>query len=61
MLTSAELTELLSISQDRVRRLAARGILRKRGASRTRCLYEPPGKDDPVWGFLPAPAADRSV
>lgn len=65
MLTTAELAERLSVSQDRVRRLAARGILRKHGASRTRFLYEPPGEDDPVWRLVDKcphpPAADRPV
>ena len=52
MLTTAELAEQLSISHDRVRVLASKGIIRRRGASQTRFLYEPPGQDDPVWKLV---------
>ena len=52
MLTTAELAEQLSISHDRVRALASKGIIRRRGASQTRFLYEPPGQDDPVWKLV---------
>ena len=52
MLTTAEFAELLSVSHDRVRALASRGIIRKCNASRTRFLYEPPGQDDPVWTLV---------
>ena len=52
MLTTAEFAELLSVSHDRVRALASRGIIRKCNASRTRFLYEPPGQDDPVWNLV---------
>ena len=52
MLTTAEFAELLSVSHDRVRALASRGIIRKCNASQTRFLYEPPGQDDPVWNLV---------
>ena len=52
MMTTSELAELLSISQDRVRTLATKGMVRKCSASRTRFLYEPPGQDDPVWQLV---------
>ena len=52
MLTTAELAEQLSISHDRVRDLASKGIIRKCSASQTRFLYEPPGQDDPVWELV---------
>ena len=52
MLTTAEFAELLSVSHDRVRALASRGLIRKRNASQTRFLYEPPRQDDPVWDLV---------
>ncbi len=52
MLTTTELAERLSISHDRVRRLASRGIIRRCGSSQTRFLYEPPEEDDPVWEII---------
>ena len=52
MLTTAELAEQLSISHDRVRALASKGIIRRRGASQPRFLYEPPGQDNPVWELV---------
>ena len=52
MLTTSEIAEQLSISHDRVRRLASKGIIRKRGASQTRFLYELPGPENPVWELV---------
>lgn len=52
MLTTAEVAEQLSISHDRVRTLASKGMIRKRGASQTRFLYEPPEQDDAVWELV---------
>ena len=52
MLTTEELAQQLSISHDRVRALASKGITRRCGASQTRFLYEPPGKDHPVWQLV---------
>ena len=52
MLTTAEIAERLSISHDRVRTLASKGMIRKRGASQTRFLYEPPEQDDAVWELV---------
>ena len=52
MLTTAEFAELLSVSHDRVRALASRGLIRKCNASQTRFLYEPPGRHDPVWDLV---------
>ena len=52
MLTTAELPTQLSVSQDCVRALACKGILRSCSASRTRFLYEPPTEDDPVWDIV---------
>ena len=52
MLTTAELAEQLSISDDRVRALASKGIIWRCGASQTRFLYEQPGKDHPVWELV---------
>ena len=52
MLTTSEIAEQLSISHDRVRTLASKGIIRRCGASQSRFLYEPPGQDDPVWELV---------
>ena len=52
MLTTAELATQLSVSQDCVRSMACKGILRRCSASRTRFLYEPPTEDDPVWDIV---------
>ena len=52
MLTTAEIAEQLSISHDRVRALASRGMIRRCGASQSRFLYEPPEQDDPVWELV---------
>ena len=52
MLTTAEVAEQLSISHDRVRTLASKGIIRRCGASQSRFLYEPPGQHDPVWELV---------
>ena len=52
MLTTAETAGQLSISHDRVRTLASKGKIRRRGASRSRFLCEPPGQDDPVWELV---------